>query len=341
MPKVVHRVINDKYTPIKATSLIEGTSIPINCFIKRFEDYVIIIEAGTFLSKALLDKIDKNGVIYILKHDTENLKEYFAVYKHSDEIVLLGSHTEETINTVLGIGQKLSQMDGLDEKLEIVYSTISSLLQTIFDKMDEKLPINAIQEGALQLVEQISMEGINVESMHMLLHMMPDEYTTHNHSTNVAFLAVILGQALGLSKEDLIEIAFAGLMHDIGKIRIDKGMLLKPGPLDDDEYELVKGHSDAGYSILQNNGTTHQKILYGVRYHHEKLDGSGYPQGLRGKIIPLFARILGICDVFDALTTKRTFRTNYTSFEALLLMKKEMNTQFDESYIDTFIRLLK
>lgn len=339
MPKVVHRVINDKYTPIKATSLIERTSIPINCFIKRFEDYVIIIEAGTFLSKALLDKIDKNGVIYILKHDTENLKEYFAVYKHSDEIVLLGSHTEETINAVLGIGQKLSQMDGLDEKLEIVYSMTSSLLQTIFDKMDEKLPINAIQESASQLVEQIC--GTKNTNVHVLLRMMPDEYTTHNHSTNVAFFAVTLGQALGLGKEALTEIAFAGLMHDIGKIRIDKEMLLKPGPLDDDEYELVKGHSDAGYSILQNNGITNQKILHGVRYHHEKLDGSGYPQGLRGKMIPLFARILGICDVFDALTTKRTFRTNYTSFEALLLMKKEMTTQFDESYIDAFIRLLK
>lgn len=341
MPKVVHRVINHKYIPIKPTNLIEGTTIPFDCYIKRFEDYVIIIEAGTFLSKDLLDKIDKNGVVYILKHDSETLKEYCSAHKNSHEIVLLGLHTEEIITSVLGMSQKLSQADGVDGKIEIVYSMTSTLLQAIFDKMDTKLPLNAIQESALQLVEQICIEDINVESIHILLHMMPAEYTTHNHSTNVAFLAVILGKALGLSKEALIEIAFAGLMHDIGKIRIDKEMLLKPSSLDDDEYELVKGHSDDGYSILQDNGITNKKILSGVRYHHEKLDGSGYPQGLRGKMIPLFARILGICDVFDALTTKRTFRTNYTSFEALLLMKKEMSTHLDENYIDTLIRLLK
>ncbi|MFY9142652.1 HD-GYP domain-containing protein [Sulfuricurvum sp.] len=338
MQRVVQRVISYKYLPLNPSSLIEGAAIPFDCYIKRFGDYVIIIEAGTIISKNLLDKIDKNGVIYILKHDTEKLKVYREPYENGNEIILHGLHTEEMVDTVSKMSHMLSQINGLDEKLEVVYSVTSNLLEAIFNKKDEKLPLEAIQESATQLVEHVS---IDVKTIHVMLNRMPTDYTTHNHSTNVAFLSVILGKALGLTKEALVEIAFAGLMHDIGKIRIDKEMLLKPGPLDEDEYELVKGHSDAGYGILLDNGITNQKILYGVRFHHEKLDGSGYPQGLRGKMISVFARILGICDVFDALTTKRTFRTNYTSFEALLLMKKEMNSQLDESYIDAFIRLLR
>jgi len=141
-------------------------------------------------------------------------------------------------------------------------------------------------------------------------------------------------------KSELIDLAYAGLMHDIGKIRIDQMLLLKPSSLDDHEYELVQNHSGYGVEILQNNGIENQKILDAIRHHHEKLDGKGYPNQLRGKRIPKFARIIGMCDVFDALTTRRTYRMSYTSYEALILMKQEMADQFDPYYSETFIRLL-
>lgn len=130
------------------------------------------------------------------------------------------------------------------------------------------------------------------------------------------------------------------MLHDIGKIRIDQSLLLKPTYLETEEVELIQQHSNYGLEILQNNGIVNPRILDAVHYHHEKLDGQGYPARLRGKMIPKFARIIGMCDVFDALTTQRTFRSNYTSYEALIVIKQQMADQFDENYTDTFIRLL-
>jgi HD-GYP domain-containing protein (c-di-GMP phosphodiesterase class II) len=338
LQKVIHKFIDHNYIPFKPSSLIEGTKIPFDCYIKRFENYVIIIEAGTLITKKLLDKIYKNDVIYILQHETKKLLTYHESCQNTDQNSSLDLDTDEIITAVLGLSQMLSRASEFDEKLDIVYSMTSNLMHAIFDKLDEKLPLNAIQESAQQIVEYTRIDS---KTIHLLFSMMPEEYTTHNHSTNVAFLSVILGKAIGFTKEELTEIAFAGLMHDIGKIRIDKNLLLKPGPLNDDEYEVVKKHLEEGWIILQDNGITSKEILNGVRYHHEKLDGNNNYQDLHGKIISKFARILGISDIFDALTTKRTFRPNYTTFKALWLMKREMNTQVYESYINVFIHLLK
>jgi len=168
---------------------------------------------------------------------------------------------------------------------------------------------------------------------------MPEEYTIHNHSNNVAFFSAIIGNKLKMSQEELIDLTYAALVHDIGKVRIDSMILEKPSALAENEFELVKEHSQIGYDILVKNGIVNQMILKAVKHHHERLDGSGYPDGLRGKMIPKAARIIGMCDTFDALTTKRTFRKSYTSFESLLLMKRDMHTQFDESFIDIFTQL--
>lgn len=126
----------------------------------------------------------------------------------------------------------------------------------------------------------------------------------------------------------------------ISVMHIDPILLAKPEQLDEDEYKIIKRHSQMGYTILEMNKIDDKDIVGGILFHHEKLDGTGYPQGLRGKVIPKFARIIGMCDVFDALTTHRTYRQNYSSYEALLLIKQEMREQFDEVYTDTFIRLL-
>ena len=175
--------------------------------------------------------------------------------------------------------------------------------------------------------------------MPIILKFMPEEYTIHNHSNNVAFFSAIIGNKLKMSQEELIDLTYAALVHDIGKVRIDSMILEKPSALAENEFELVKEHSQIGYDILVKNGIVNQMILKAVKHHHERLDGSGYPDGLRGKMIPKAARIIGMCDTFDALTTKRTFRKSYTSFESLLLMKRDMHTQFDESFIDIFTQL--
>lgn len=338
MAKIVQRVINHKYISIKEDLLIEGTVVPFDCYIKRFGDYVIIIEAGTLINKNLYEKIRQNHIIYVLKHDYKKVEEYLAEHHAKGSEIPFDISKREIVAMALGLKEKLASVILLEEQLSLVYTTTALLMQEIFETKDEMLPFEALHSCVEELVGCVDTD-INV--MPLLLKMMPKEYTTHHHSVNVAFFAAVLCKAINSTKKDTMDIAFSGLLHDIGKMRVDEWLLLKAGPLEEDEYKIMKRHSEDGIAILEQNGISNEKILNGVRYHHEKLDGTGYPKALLGKKIPKSARIIGMCDVFDALTTQRTFRTNYTSFEALLLMKREMNTQFDESFTDAFIQLLQ
>jgi putative nucleotidyltransferase with HDIG domain len=152
--------------------------------------------------------------------------------------------------------------------------------------------------------------------------------STLAHSENVAALAVAVGEELGLAPDSLRRLAVAGLLHDIGKLQIPPAILNKPGRLTDDEFRTVKTHPQAGADILANVGSFDEEIPIVVA-HHERLDGGGYPLGLRGEQIPLEARILAICDVYDALTSWRAYREPWTRERALELIESETGAAFD------------
>lgn len=339
MAKIVRRTITYKYLPIKPDFLVEGTVIPFDCYIKRFADYVILIESGTVLNKELIEKIYLHSKIYVLKREINTVREYYIAHQKEDSSNPdLGIYKNEIIENASKLDEALSGIDDYDTWLNIVYSKTSELMGVIFNSREEDIPIEPIRSCAIAITEYIK---ANKKAMHSVIKIMAAEYSTHHHSTNVAFLCAILSDAIGLADEEIIDVTVSGLLHDIGKIRIDPLILNKPASLDDEEYALMKRHPEDGHTILMKNGVENLTILQGVLYHHENLDGSGYPSALKGKKVPKSARIVGLCDVFDALTTKRTFRCNYTTFEALMLMKRELNSQFDEHYTDLFIRLLR
>lgn len=340
MHKIIRRVINHNYTFINPDTIVVGSTINFDCYIKRFGDFVIIIERGTLITSELAHRVQQNDKLYISVHE----REAFASYKKLNGIEEESPLTIEMITLqnivphIMSAKEKYDSLSNNLKKIELVYHTTALLMETIFHEAAERLPLDAIDICVNLMVESLECEERN--RMPNVLRLMPDEYSTHHHSTNVAMFSIILGSATGLRKSELIPLAYAALLHDIGKIRIDQELLLKPSALDENEYALVQTHSEAGFEILQKNGMDNSKILEGVLYHHEKLDGKGYPAALHGKRIPKFARIIGMCDVFDALTTRRTYRNNYSSYEALLLMKEQMEHQFDVHYSDTFIRLL-
>lgn len=340
MHKIIRRVINHNYAVIKPDSIVVGSIINFDCYIKRFGDFVIIIERGTLISPELAHKVQQNDKLYISVHEKEAFKSYKKLNAIEEEVTLTIEMVtlSNIVPQIMNAKEKYDSLTNNLTKIELAYNTTALLMEAIFNETTEDLPLGALDICVNLIVESLGCEKCNL--MPNILRLMPDEYSTHNHSTNVAMFSIILGSALGLRKSELILLAYAALMHDIGKIRIDQELLLKPSALDESEYALVQTHSNAGVEILQKNGIENPKILEGVLYHHEKLDGQGYPAGLHGKRIPRFARIIGMCDVFDALTTRRTYRTNYSSYEALLLMKEQMKSQFDVQYSDTFIRLL-
>ncbi len=165
------------------------------------------------------------------------------------------------------------------------------------------------------------------------------DYYTHTHSINVCVYALSLRSYLRLKADVLEELGMSALLHDLGKSKVDRSITNKNGRLTYDEYEKMKHHPSYGYAIAVKLGISDRRVLDGIRHHHEKLDGSGYPDGLHGEQITLFARIIGVCDVFDALSTKRSYRDRLSSYDALHLIKETMKNHLDMSIVDYFIKM--
>jgi len=163
---------------------------------------------------------------------------------------------------------------------------------------------------------------------------------THRHSERVAMLAKRLGAELKLSDEELSTIELAGLLHDVGKIAVPDAILNKAGRLTPEEFAEMKKHPVHGVRILENiQAGAVKAVLPGVRHHHEKWDGTGYPDGLRGDQIPLVARLLGVADFFDALTSPRAYRAAMPAEAVVGLISKEAGSHFESSLAQLVARL--
>ncbi len=163
-----------------------------------------------------------------------------------------------------------------------------------------------------------------------------DPYT-RGHSVRVNRYAVILGRQLGLPDAELREIHVASLLHDVGKIAIDDAILKKPGALTDDEFKIMKTHTTRGAEIMEPIRQM-ENMLPGLRWHHERMTGGGYPDGLAGDRIPMMARIIAVADTFDAITTNRPYQ-NPMSYDAAVARVNELKgAALDEKVVEAFNR---
>lgn len=165
-----------------------------------------------------------------------------------------------------------------------------------------------------------------------------DKYTKF-HSSRVAAISAILAKAMGLSKENATAIEIAGYLHDVGKIGISDQILLKEGALDPDEQELIRTHPVIGYNILKDVRFPWD-ILPLIKYHHEKFDGTGYPNGLKGEEIPLGSQIIHLADYFDAIITDRPYHTSLSTEDALEELEKQRGKNFNPKLLDLFLKEL-
>jgi putative nucleotidyltransferase with HDIG domain len=165
-----------------------------------------------------------------------------------------------------------------------------------------------------------------------------DEYT-EEHTRRVALRAVQVGEELGLTGGRLRALATGALVHDIGKLSVPNAILQKPGPLTDDEFEIIRRHPEWGDRMLVDLGFG-EEVRHLVRTHHERLDGSGYPHGAEGSLISLDSRILAVCDVYDALISTRVYRDAWTHERAVGLLRDEAGTSFDAKCVAALERVL-
>ncbi len=196
------------------------------------------------------------------------------------------------------------------------------------------LLIMAISAGLMKYVHRTKVDHIDLTTTLAKALDSRDTYTLH-HSENVAEYSLEIARRMKLSKDLCNVIYIGGLLHDIGKIGIPEHILLKPGKLTDEEYQIIKGHPTIGYEMIKHVQSYRENgILDIVLYHHERYDGKGYPTGISGKQIPLVARIVAVADAFDAMRSKRIYRDQLPLKHVLNEMGKNKGTQFDPEVVD-------
>jgi len=265
----------------------------------------------------------------------------------SNRTLLLRRGKELTPALIRKIGalgyQGLYIEDELSEGLEITDVISSDLrrktrneLQLLFLNVSTnstgniKKHFNTLKSLSKKIVEQVVR---NRTTMINLVDLRAYDDYTYSHSLNVAVVSIIIGMALKLSHSSIQELAIGALIHDIGKMRVDKGILNKPDKLTPEEFEHMKQHSRLGYEYLLNNADISENSKIATLYHHERMDGKGYPEGLSGENIPLYSRIISVADVYDALTSDRPYRKAMLPSDAIEYIMGGFGTAFDPDIV--------
>jgi len=223
------------------------------------------------------------------------------------------------------------------ERASLLYESAQGLVQEILtspDAADLVAQSRAMSGGMANFIAKES------TSFYELMQLTSYDYYTYTHSVNVFVYSVSLALKLGKSGPELDEFAHGALMHDIGKRLIDCDITNAPGRLTEEQWAQMRMHPVHGHAILTEQGETSAIALDVTRHHHEKLNGRGYPDGLQGDEISEWARISTIADIFDALTTQRSYKDAMDSFPALQFMKEKMSDELDPKFFQAFVALM-
>lgn len=236
--------------------------------------------------------------------------------------------------------QKYKDKVSVEEELPRARETFSKSEQTLRNLA------NDVKSGRLpslektgEVVDDIVQSMIdNPDAMMWVARMRDEDLTTYGHAVKVALYMVALGRHMGFPKQELSNLGMIGLLADVGKTKLPKALLEKPGMLTPQEYTLVKEHVRLGLEALSQEGPLPPDILQGISQHHERLDGSGYPKGLKGPAIGIYGRMAAIADTFAALITPRVYANPLSPHDALLNLFEWAGTSFHEPLVEQFVQ---
>ena len=197
------------------------------------------------------------------------------------------------------------------------------------------LDVVRIKKSVEPMIDSITR---NPDACIWLARMKQEDQYTYQHSLGASIWAVALGRQLGLPKSDLRSLAIGGLLFDVGKLAIDPDLLSADRALSEDEFELVRSHVEKGIEMIRETGLMNTDVLDMVMHHHERHDGSGYPQGLRGDEIPVFARIAAIVDCYDAITSHRSYARAIPPSTAIKMLYEWKDIDFQAELVEEFIQ---
>ena len=306
------------YEPVSIHTMVAQSTIPFSIYVKLENKYSTVLEKGDVFSPQLKTDLllldEESDKIYIHKDSWSEYTSYMRLY--------LNEHARD-------------KSIPFEDRSRLVYYLGGTILEEVFRDpycADSFRQSQEISENVAYLVME------QADTLWSLIEAGSQDYTTYNHSVDVALFATGFGDYLNMDIEDLKKLSFAALMHDIGKSRLDQDILHKNGKINNEEFTHIKDHSVYGEMILKEHGVNDEDILKGVRHHHEKEDGSGYPDNLKGKDTSLFAKIISIADIFSAITTDRSYKQACSSYETLLIMKNKMSHEVDNKLLQEFIK---
>lgn len=272
------------------------------------EQGLILIAEGTMLTERAIELLKKRNIPFLYVED-ERLKDIEVTDNIPVELRV------ETINTINEVYEQLS-MENSKKSRTFEGISIEKLKLTLKDLMNE------------------------IKSKNNVINLLADIFSydsyTFSHSTNVTLYTLAMAIQLGFTEKQLMEIGIGSMLHDIGKRKIPKEILHKKGKLTKEEYELIQLHPEYGFHMLRNEPSIPLLSAHCALQHHEKIDGTGYPQGLKGDEIHYYSKILAVADVFDALTSDRPYRKAMLPHEAMEVLYAETFTHFDPKYVKVF-----
>ncbi len=255
-----------------------------------------------------------------------------------DEFILLVPNAKENelLYVISCIQESIKTIRIKDIKLSI---SAGFALHTVKDIPVEQTVIDA--ENNMYKNKVFTSNTSRNDAIRSILETLQNKYVDEKeHSNRVSHWCVSVGKEMKLRPEALNELSMAGLYHDIGKITIPDNILKKPGPLSESEWEIMKKHTISGYQILRAADRYSNLAEYALT-HHERFDGDGYPNNIKGENIPLYSRIISVVDAYEAMTSDRPYRKAMTEDEAMDELKKHQGTQFDPTVVDVFIKILE
>ncbi len=289
----------------------------------------------------LIDEKDLRAI------QTSGIKElWIDVSKGTDLGATVPGQSEEEVaretEAVLLEAEKIHSKEkvSLEDEIQTAAKLCAKAKEAVIEMFSDARMGKAIQvEQARALVEDISNSVLR--QPHALISLArlktADEYT-YMHSVAVCALMIALARQLNLAENIVREAGFAGLLHDIGKVGIPSKVLNKPGKLTDEEFAIVKSHPDVGAKILIASYQVSPMVLDVCLHHHEKVDGTGYPHGLKGDAISLLAKMGAVCDVYDAITSNRPYKKGWAPADSIRKMAEWSKGHFDEAVFQAFVK---
>lgn len=313
--------MDNLYLPIEIQTIRSHAIQSFDVFFKTGEEEMVLYCAnGEVVREEVRNTIQERNIkkLYILKKD----KIYYDLY------------IEKALSSIL-----LDPEISTSVKAKTAYDSIRSIAESLFESPKAEI-IQRYKNVIFNIVEYVFKDN---DAMQNLINLTTFDSTTYNHSINVGIIST------GLAKEflrdrpnhDFAEMAKGFFLHDIGKCIIPIDILNKKGHLSHIEWELIKRHPNEGIRILTQFNELTEVIKLIVLQHHERNNGGGYPNRLKGDQIHVYSKICSIADTFDGLTSYRPYRKEYSTFDALKIMKKEMFKYFDPELFTKFVKLFR